>query len=73
MTGETFNNQSSHPRVALLGTGTMGAGMAQRMLDLAFQSSVWNRTPGPAAATGRARCDRPRTSDRAPWLPQRSS
>src|SRR5216684_4448673 len=38
------------PRVALLGAGTMGAGMAQRMLDLGFPVNVWNRTPGPTAA-----------------------
>jgi 3-hydroxyisobutyrate dehydrogenase len=50
MTGETFNNLPSHPRVALLGAGTMGAGMAQRMLDLGFPVNVWNRTPRPAAA-----------------------
>jgi 3-hydroxyisobutyrate dehydrogenase len=38
------------PRVALLGAGTMGAGMAQRMLDMGFPVSLWNRTPGPTAA-----------------------
>jgi 3-hydroxyisobutyrate dehydrogenase len=38
------------PVVALLGAGTMGAGMAQRMLDLGFPVSVWNRTAGPTAA-----------------------
>lgn len=35
------------PRVALLGAGTMGSGMAQRLLDLGFSVGVWNRTPGP--------------------------
>jgi len=72
MTGETFNNLPSHPRVALLGAGTMGAGMAQRMLDLGFQSACgiehlarrlpWPRTVRPSAHK------RP-----TPWLPQRSS
>ena len=28
----------------------MGAGMAQRMLDLGFKVDVWNRSPGPAVA-----------------------
>jgi 3-hydroxyisobutyrate dehydrogenase len=28
----------------------MGAGMAQRMLDLGFKVNVWNRSPGPAVA-----------------------
>jgi 3-hydroxyisobutyrate dehydrogenase len=40
-------NQPSRPRVALLGTGTMGAGMAQRLLEQGFAVDVWNRTPGP--------------------------
>ncbi len=37
------------PTVALLGLGTMGAGIAQRLLDQGFAVDVWNRTPGPAA------------------------
>src|SRR5437899_3245318 len=36
--------------VALLGAGTMGSGMAQRMLDLGFPVNVWNRTPGQVIA-----------------------
>jgi 3-hydroxyisobutyrate dehydrogenase len=47
---ENTANQPARPQVALLGAGTMGAGMAQRMLDLGFPVSVWNRTPGPALA-----------------------
>ena len=59
--GETATNQAPAPPVALLGAGTMGAGMAQRLLDLGFPVNVWNRTPGPAlalaehGATARAR------------------
>ena len=36
-------------RVALLGTGTMGYGMAQRLLDTGHSVDVWNRTVAPAA------------------------
>jgi 3-hydroxyisobutyrate dehydrogenase len=38
----------TRPRIALLGAGTMGAGMAERLLDQGFTVDVWNRTPGPA-------------------------
>jgi 3-hydroxyisobutyrate dehydrogenase len=37
--------QTTRPVVALLGAGTMGSGMAQRMLDLGFPVRIWNRTP----------------------------
>jgi 3-hydroxyisobutyrate dehydrogenase len=47
---KTSSNQLPLPRVALLGAGTMGAGMAQRLLEKGFPVTVWNRTPGPAAA-----------------------
>jgi len=43
------NINQPRPRVAMLGAGTMGTGMAQRLLDLGFSVDVWNRTPGPAA------------------------
>ena len=46
--GKTNSNQL--PTVALLGVGTMGAGMAQHLLERGFLVTVWNRTPGPAAA-----------------------
>jgi 3-hydroxyisobutyrate dehydrogenase len=36
------------PTVALIGLGTMGAGIAERLLDQGFAVDVWNRTPGPA-------------------------
>src|SRR5437868_11879402 len=38
-------SRTARPVVALLGAGTMGSGMAQRMLDLEFPVTVWNRTP----------------------------
>ncbi len=50
MTGDTPAKQPPRPSVALLGAGTMGAGMAQRMLDLGFPVNVWNRSPGPVVA-----------------------
>ncbi len=37
------------PTVALIGLGTMGAGIAERLLDQGFAVDVWNRTPGPEA------------------------
>jgi len=37
-------------RVALLGLGLMGAGMAGRLLDAGYPLSVYNRTPGKAEA-----------------------
>jgi 3-hydroxyisobutyrate dehydrogenase len=37
------------PRVAVLGTGTMGAAMAARLLDEGFDVDIWNRTPDPMA------------------------
>jgi 3-hydroxyisobutyrate dehydrogenase len=42
--------QTSHPTVAILGIGTMGSGMAQRLLELGFPVTVWNRTQEPALA-----------------------
>ena len=35
------------PTVALIGLGTMGAGIAERLLDQGFAVDVWNRTRGP--------------------------
>jgi 3-hydroxyisobutyrate dehydrogenase len=34
------------PRVAVLGTGTMGAAMTRSLLRAGLQVDVWNRTPG---------------------------
>lgn len=46
---DTPNTPSPLPTVALIGLGTMGAGIADRLLDQGFAVDVWNRTPGPAA------------------------
>src|SRR5260370_9856774 len=42
------------PRVAVLGLGTMGDGMARRLLEAGFAVDVWNRSPGPATAVAGA-------------------
>jgi 3-hydroxyisobutyrate dehydrogenase len=39
----------TRPRVAVLGAGTMGSGMAHSLLRAGFTVDVWNRTPEPAA------------------------
>lgn len=41
---------SPHPRVALLGLGLMGSGMARRLLGAGFRLSVYNRTVEKAAS-----------------------
>lgn len=47
-------SHSTKPRVAVLGVGTMGAGIARRLLEEGFAVEVWNRSPGPAAALAEA-------------------
>ncbi|MDO9378352.1 MAG: NAD(P)-dependent oxidoreductase [Nocardioidaceae bacterium] len=42
------------PRVALLGLGTMGAGMAHNILAAGLELSVWNRSPDKAAPLAEA-------------------
>ena len=37
------------PRVAIIGTGIMGAGMAERLLEQGFAVDVWDRTAATAA------------------------
>ncbi len=45
----TQNGDSTgKPRVTVLGTGIMGAGMAERLLDQGFAVDVWDRTPAAA-------------------------
>ena len=41
-------------RVAVLGLGTMGAGMARSLLRAGLPVDVWNRTPERAAALAEA-------------------
>lgn len=43
------------PRVAVLGTGIMGAGMAERLLDQGFVVDVWDRTSAIAVRLGKRR------------------
>ncbi|TMC11127.1 MAG: hypothetical protein E6J41_06925 [Chloroflexi bacterium] len=44
-----MDSDTGKPRVALLGTGIMGAGMTARLLDEGFPVDVWDRTPATAA------------------------
>ncbi len=37
------------PTVALIGLGTMGAGIAERLLEQGFAMDIWNRTPDSGA------------------------
>jgi 3-hydroxyisobutyrate dehydrogenase len=40
-------------KIGVVGTGRMGAAMAERLLGLGHEIAVWNRTPDKAAALGR--------------------
>ncbi|HEY0442766.1 MAG TPA: NAD(P)-binding domain-containing protein, partial [Candidatus Limnocylindrales bacterium] len=52
-------------RVAVLGTGKMGAAIAGRLDAAGFDVSVWNRTRSRAEALGRGRiADTPATASR---------
>ncbi|HEX3678180.1 MAG TPA: NAD(P)-binding domain-containing protein, partial [Galbitalea sp.] len=42
---EQSNNDNTAIRVAVLGTGTMGAAMAHSLLRSRFKVTVWNRSP----------------------------
>jgi 3-hydroxyisobutyrate dehydrogenase len=44
------NSSNPHPRIAVLGVGTMGGGMARRLLEEGFAVEIWNRNPGPVAS-----------------------
>ena len=46
----TSSTASRSLRVALLGTGIMGAAMARNLLKAGHQVTVWNRTPERAQA-----------------------
>jgi len=51
---------TARPRVAVLGTGTMGAGMSRSLLRSGAEVTVWNRTPGKAddvVSAGATRAD----------------
>jgi 3-hydroxyisobutyrate dehydrogenase len=47
------------PRVALLGTGIIGRGMAVNIVKAGLSLSVWNRTPGKADGLGATVADSP--------------
>lgn len=50
-------SESARPRVTVLGTGIMGSGMAERLLDERFPVNAWDRSPdqtAPLAARGAA-------------------
>src|SRR5215468_6910191 len=49
MTFVAEDNPPGGPRVAVLGLGTMGAGMARSLLRAGLPVDVWNRTPERAA------------------------
>jgi 3-hydroxyisobutyrate dehydrogenase len=46
--GHSVRDRVMAERVAVLGTGIMGAPMARNLLKAGFQVRVWNRTPGKA-------------------------
>jgi 3-hydroxyisobutyrate dehydrogenase len=45
MTSHQNHNKEQRPRVAVIGTGTMGAAMAKRLLTSGLEVSVWSRHP----------------------------
>src|SRR3954451_3662325 len=54
------DSQDARPTVALLGTGTMGAGMARNVAAAGLPLRVWNRTPDkarPLADAGAQVCE----------------
>lgn len=49
-----MSTSASKPRVAFLGLGIMGGGMARRILGAGFPLAVWNRNPDKSAPLGAA-------------------
>ena len=45
-----MTSTSAQPRVAILGLGLMGSGMARRLLGAGFPLAVYNRTADKAAS-----------------------
>ena len=52
MTSTGGSPSADRPRVAVLGIGIMGAGMARNLLRAGLRVDVWNRTPAPATILG---------------------
>ena len=50
----TSSSSQNQPSVTILGLGTMGEGMARRLLDQGFPVNVWNRSAGRLEALGDA-------------------
>lgn len=50
MTSTTFDTGAPRERIGFVGLGTMGAAMALNLVTAGFVVTVWNRTPGRAAA-----------------------
>jgi 3-hydroxyisobutyrate dehydrogenase len=58
-----MSQDATHPRVAVIGLGTMGGGMARRLLGAGYPVTVYNRTPeraAPLADAGARVADSPR-------------
>lgn len=41
-----MTNSSVHPRVAVIGLGNMGSGLAEALVSAGVALMVWNRSPG---------------------------
>ena len=50
------HDQQTLPRVAVIGTGTMGTAMARRLLGAGLAVDVWSRHADLDEAAGRRRC-----------------
>jgi len=54
MTSSNSHRSTTH-QVAMIGTGTMGAAMARRLLDARMDVAVWSRHPASTKLRGVAR------------------